>query len=57
VLSALVKVVGPDRLLLGADWPIGEADPLGFVDRCADLNEADKRMIKGGRTAALIGVQ
>ena len=57
VLSALVKVVGPDRLLLGADWPIGEPDPLGFVDRCADLNEADKRMIKGGRTAALIGVQ
>jgi aminocarboxymuconate-semialdehyde decarboxylase len=32
VLSALIKVVGPDRLLLGADWPIGEADPLGFVE-------------------------
>jgi len=43
--------------LLGADWPIGEADPLGFVNRCADLNETDKQMIKGGRTAALIGVQ
>ena len=57
VLSALVKVVGPDRLLLGADWPIGEADPLGFVNRCADLNETDKQMIKGGRAAALIGVQ
>jgi len=57
VLSALVKVLGPDRLLLGADWPIGEADPLGFVDRCADLNETDKQMIKGGRAAALIGVQ
>src|SRR5262245_12622965 len=57
VLSALVKVLGPDRLLLGADWPIGDADPLGFVDRCADLNETDKQMIKGGRTAALIGVQ
>jgi aminocarboxymuconate-semialdehyde decarboxylase len=56
VLSALVKVVGPDRLLLGADWPIGEADPLGFVDRCTDLNEADRRLIKGGRTAALVGV-
>jgi hypothetical protein len=24
----------PDRLLLGADWPIGEADPVGFVNRC-----------------------
>ena len=57
VLSALIKVVGPDRLLLGADWSIGEADPLGFVDRSPNLDEADKRMIKGGRTAELIGLQ
>lgn len=56
VLSALIKIVGPDRLLLGADWPIGEADPLGFVDQCPDLNDANKRMIKGGRTAELIGI-
>lgn len=57
VLSALIKIVGPDRLLLGADWPIGEADPLGFVDRCQDADDAEKRMIKGGRTAELIGIQ
>ena len=56
VLSALIKIVGPDRLLLGADWPVGEADPLGFVDRCPELCDADKRMIKGGRAAELIGV-
>jgi aminocarboxymuconate-semialdehyde decarboxylase len=57
VLSALIKVVGADRLLVGSDWPIGEADPLGFVDQCPDLNEADKRAIKGGRTAELVGIQ
>jgi len=57
VLSALIKVVGPDRLLLGADWPIGEADPLGFIDRSPNLDETDKLMIKGGRTAELIGLQ
>ncbi len=56
VMSALIKIVGPDRILLGADWPIGEADPLGFVDRCPDANDAEKRMIKGGRAAELIGV-
>ena len=56
VLSALIKIVGPDRLLLGADWPIGEADPLGFVDRCPGVSDAEKRMIKGGRVAELIGV-
>ncbi len=56
VLSALVKIVGADRLLLGSDWPIGETDPLGFVDRCTDINETDGRMIKGGRTAELISL-
>lgn len=57
ILNALIKVVGPDRLLLGADWPIGEADPLGFVDRSPSLDATDKRMIKGGRTAELIGLK
>jgi aminocarboxymuconate-semialdehyde decarboxylase len=56
VLSALIRIVTPERLVLGTDWPIGEADPLGFVDRCPDLNDADKHMIKGGRTAELIGL-
>lgn len=56
VLSSLVKIVGPDRLLLGSDWPIGDADPLGFVDRCADIGDDDKSMIKGGRVAELIGM-
>lgn len=56
VLNALISIVGPDRLLLGADWPIGETDPLGFVDRCPDANDAQKGMIKGGRAAELVGV-
>lgn len=54
VLNALVKVVGADRLLLGSDWPIGEADPLGFVDRCPDLDEAQRRMIAGRRLVELM---
>jgi aminocarboxymuconate-semialdehyde decarboxylase len=54
VLSALVKIVGADRLLLGAEWPIGEADPLGFVDRCPEANEVEKRMIQSGRAVELI---
>jgi len=56
VLSALIKIVGPDRLLLGSDWPIGEADPVGFVSRCDDIDDTAKRMITGGRLAELIGV-
>ena len=57
VLSALTKIVGADRLLLGADWPIGEPDPLGFIDRCSEASETEKRTIKGGRAAELVGLQ
>lgn len=57
VLSALIKIVGSDRLLLGADWPVGEADPLGFIDRCPEANDAEKCMIKGTAAADLIGLQ
>jgi aminocarboxymuconate-semialdehyde decarboxylase len=54
VLTALVKVVGSDRLLLGSDWPIGERDPIGFVNRCPDIGDLEKRMILGGRATELI---
>jgi aminocarboxymuconate-semialdehyde decarboxylase len=56
VLSALVKIVGPERLLLGSDWPVGEADPIGFVDRCPNVDESAKGMMNGGRTLELVGI-
>jgi aminocarboxymuconate-semialdehyde decarboxylase len=56
ILSALLKIVGPDRLLLGSDWPIGEADPVGFVNRSPGIDDAEKRMITGGRVVELIEV-
>jgi aminocarboxymuconate-semialdehyde decarboxylase len=54
VLTALVKVVGADRLLLGSDWPIGEPDPIGLVNRCPDIGDLEKSMILGRRAAELI---
>jgi aminocarboxymuconate-semialdehyde decarboxylase len=54
VLGALVKIVGPDRLLLGSDWPVGEPDPVGFVSRCPDLDSSQKRAVAGGRGLELI---
>ena len=55
VLSTLIKIVGSDRLVLGSDYPVGEADPVGFVSRCPDIGDVEKRMILGGRAAELIG--
>lgn len=54
VLSALVKVVGYERLTLGSDYAVGETDPVGFVNGCADLSAAQKRMVLGGTAAALL---
>jgi aminocarboxymuconate-semialdehyde decarboxylase len=56
VLSGLIRIVGAERLLLGSDWPIGEADPVGFVNRCPIINDDHKRMISGGRALELIGI-
>src|SRR5450759_3854804 len=55
VLSALIKIVGTDRLILGSDWPIGEADPVGFINRCPEIADAERRMISGGRVLELVG--
>ena len=55
VLSALIKIVGSDRLVLGSDYPVGESDPVDFVSRCPDIGDVEKRMILGGKAAELIG--
>jgi len=54
VLSALVKIVGPDRLILGSDWPIGETDPVEFVNRCPEIDDLQKQVIAGERVIELI---
>jgi len=56
VLRSLIKIVGSDRLTLGSDYPVGEADPVNFVKNCPDINDAEKRMILGGNAAELLGM-
>jgi aminocarboxymuconate-semialdehyde decarboxylase len=55
-LTALARQVGADRLLMGSDWPVGEADPIGFVNRCPELTEADRAAVLGGTAAELLGL-
>jgi aminocarboxymuconate-semialdehyde decarboxylase len=54
VLSSLLKIVGSDRLTLGSDYAVGDNDPVGFINRCADLSDTEKRMVLGGTAAALL---
>jgi hypothetical protein len=41
---------------MGSDWPVGEADPIGFVQRCEVLDDAGRRAILGETAARLLGV-
>jgi aminocarboxymuconate-semialdehyde decarboxylase len=54
VLTALIKIVGFDRLTLGSDYAVGDSDPVGFINRCAELSEGEKRMVLGGTAAGLL---
>ncbi|KQW10706.1 amidohydrolase family protein [Streptomyces sp. Root369] len=55
VLRALVTAAGPDRVLLGSDFPfdMGTEDPVGAL-RSAHLPEADFHAVRGGNAAELL---
>jgi aminocarboxymuconate-semialdehyde decarboxylase len=56
MLEALVARVGADRIVMGSDYPVGETDPVGFVERCPSLSPADVERVVGGTLAELLGL-
>jgi len=56
VLAALVSRVGADRVVMGSDYPVGESDPIGFVENCPGISKSEAAMITGGTAAALLGL-
>ncbi|MFF4016075.1 amidohydrolase family protein [Streptomyces sp. NPDC001843] len=57
VLRELLRAVGPERVLLGSDFPfdMGTDDPLGAL-RAADLSDTDFRSVRGGNAAAVLNL-
>ncbi len=55
-LAALIGQVGADHVLMGSDWPVGEADPIGFVERCPALDDAGRVAVLGATAARLLGL-
>jgi aminocarboxymuconate-semialdehyde decarboxylase len=41
---------------MGSDYPVGESDPVGFVERCPGISEAEVDMIVGGNAAKVLGL-
>lgn len=55
VLAQLVRRVGADRVVLGSDYPVGEAKPVEFVEGAA-ISADDKVKIIGANAAKLLGI-
>jgi aminocarboxymuconate-semialdehyde decarboxylase len=56
MLAALIARVGPDRIVMGSDFPVGDTDPVGFVQRCPTLAPDEVDRIIGGTLASLLGL-
>jgi len=56
MMDYLVKKVGPSRIVCGSDYPVGDEDPVGYVNRGKGLSSADKAAILGGNAAKLLGL-
>jgi aminocarboxymuconate-semialdehyde decarboxylase len=58
VLHELIRAAGPDRVLLGSDFPfdMGTDDPLAAL-KAADLPDSDLHAIRGGNAADLLGLR
>jgi aminocarboxymuconate-semialdehyde decarboxylase len=55
VLRVLLERVGADRLVMGSDYPVGEKDPVGWIDGFG-LGASDTEKICGGNAARLLGL-
>ena len=56
VLAHLVDRVGAERVVLGSDYPVGEARPVEFVAGSDGLSCTQKEKILGVNAAALLGL-
>ena len=55
VLRVLVERVGVDRLVMGSDYPVGEADPVAWLRQCG-LEGDELAAVAGGNAARLLGL-
>jgi aminocarboxymuconate-semialdehyde decarboxylase len=56
-LATLFARVGADRIVLGADYPVGEVDPVGAVKAAVSLSDASLHAVAGGTAAGLLGIE
>ncbi|MET0867791.1 MAG: amidohydrolase family protein [Pseudorhodoplanes sp.] len=53
-LAHLVETVGPARIVMGSDYPVGDLTPVEFVRDCPKLDEAGKVAVVSGNAERLL---
>ena len=53
-LQRLVETVGPGRVLLGSDFPVGDVDPYVLTRQLTGLSDEDRAAIDGGTALKLL---
>jgi aminocarboxymuconate-semialdehyde decarboxylase len=56
MLQFLAQKVGASRIVMGSDYPVGDADPVGLVRRTRGLSASDKANILGRTAARFLGL-
>lgn len=59
LLATLVDQMGAKQVMLGSDYPfdMGDEDPVGLVERVAQLSDAERQQILGGNAARLLKIR
>jgi aminocarboxymuconate-semialdehyde decarboxylase len=52
-LSDLVRTVGPEHIVMGSDYPIGDTKPANFVGDCVALDAAGQYLVLTGNALRL----
>src|SRR6266478_8335933 len=57
-LAYLIDVFGPDRIVMGTDYPfdMGEYNPIGHIAGVRGMDESTLAQIAGGNAARVLGL-
>lgn len=53
-LDRLISIVGSERIVMGSDYPIGDAKPVDFLRNCTRLDVAGQNAILSGNAMQLL---
>jgi aminocarboxymuconate-semialdehyde decarboxylase len=53
ILATLIQRIGVNRLVMGSDYPVGESDPIGVIEKCPEVSKREATMMADGTAASL----